>query len=128
MTLSITFQPATDRSTVLLLHGVLDCHTAVELRAAISAAVARPPAPRRIVIDLQNIRSVDDSGVGTLVVAGRICRDLGIDLAVRHPSSLVRQLLGLSDHAAHGRHPARRPDPRPAVPAGAASYRRETES
>lgn len=126
MTLSITSQPATNRSTVLLLGGVLDCHTAVELRAAISAAVARQPSPGRIVIDLQNVRSMDDSGVATLVVAGRICRDIGIDLAVRHPSPLVRQLLGMSDHTKNGRHPARRRTPQ-TVAAGSASFRGETQ-
>lgn len=106
MTLSITAQ-TTDRSTVLVLDGVLDCVSSVDLRAAISAAVARQPSPGKIVIDLAAVDHLDDTGVGTLIVAGRICRDIGIELAVRHPSALVRQVLGMDDHRFSGRHPAR---------------------
>jgi anti-anti-sigma factor len=108
MTLSITAQQTTSRSTVLVLDGALDCLTAADLRAAISAAVARQPSPLRIFIDLHAVTDIDDTGVGTLIVAGRICRDIGIDLALRHPSPLIRQLMGMADHTAGGPHPARR--------------------
>ncbi|MFC5001867.1 STAS domain-containing protein [Dactylosporangium cerinum] len=86
MTFSITARYPTNRSTVLVLRGVIDYDSARVLRAAISAAVARRPMPRLIVVDLQAVTSVNDVGVGTLVVAGRICQDIGISLVVRHPS------------------------------------------
>lgn len=127
MTLSITAQQTTNRSTVLVLDGVLDCVTAADLRAAISAAVAQQPSPLQIIIDLQGVGHIDDSGVGTLIVAGRICRDIAIDLVVRHPSPLIRQLMGMSDHASGGRHPARTRKPQRAAPTQYAEYRLEPQ-
>lgn len=106
MTLSITAWHPTRGCTVLLVHGVIDHHHAADLRAAISVAAMRRPAPRRIILDLHAVTSIDDLGIATLVVAGRICRDLGIDLAIRHTPPLLRQLLGMPDHTRHGPQPA----------------------
>ena len=103
MTLSITWQHPTTQSIVLLLRGVLDYASAAELRAAISAVAGRQPAPRLIVVDLSAVEFIDDTGVGTLVVGNRICHQIGIDLAVRNPSPLIRRLLGISDTPRHGR-------------------------
>ena len=107
VTLSITARHPTDRAAALVLHGVIDYRSVADLRAAISAAVGRQPALRVVVLDLEAVTFVDDIGVGTLVVAGRICRDVGINLVARRPSPLVRQLLGMADHTRHGRHARR---------------------
>ena len=106
MSLSITSLQPADRCTVLVLRGVLDSMSAVDLRAAVSAAAARQPRPGQIAVDLQAVESVDDLGAGTLIVGSRICRDIGIDLLIRHPSALVRHLLGMADNPA-GQHPRR---------------------
>jgi anti-sigma B factor antagonist len=99
--LTITWQHPTNQSIVLVLAGVLDYAGAVELRAAISAAATRQP--RAIVVDLTGVERIDEAGVGTLVVADRICQQLGIDLAVRNPSPLIERLFGFTDTPGHGR-------------------------
>jgi anti-sigma B factor antagonist len=99
--LTITWQHPTNRSIVLALTGALDHAGAVELRAAISAAVTRQP--RAIVVDLAGVERIDEAGVGTLVVADRICRQIGIDLAVRSPSPLIERLLGITGTPGRGR-------------------------
>jgi anti-anti-sigma factor len=104
VTLSIVWQYPTDRSVVLALHGGLDWASAAELRTAISTAAARQPRPSTIVVDLSAVEFIDEIGVGTLVVGGRICRQIGIELAVGSPSALVRRLLGM-EHT--GRLPSR---------------------
>jgi anti-anti-sigma factor len=81
MAVTITWQHPTDQSTVLVLAGVLDHAGAAELRSAMSAAVVR--RPRSIVVDLIGVHRIDAVGVGTLVVADRICQQIGINLTVR---------------------------------------------
>jgi len=103
VTLSITWQHPSDQATVLILRGVIDYASAAQLRAAISAAAARQPQPPTIVVDLSGVEFIDDTGVGILVVGNRICRRIGIDLAVRNPSPLIRGLLGMTDTSRHGR-------------------------
>jgi anti-anti-sigma factor len=98
---TVTWQHPTNKSIVLLLSGTLDHVGAVELRAAISAAVTRQP--RAIVVDLAGVKRIDEAGVGTLVVADRICRQIGIDLAVRSPSPLIERLLGITGPPVRGR-------------------------
>jgi anti-anti-sigma factor len=102
VTLSITSHQPTNHAIVLVLHGVIEYASAAQLRAAISAAAARQPRPHTIVVDLGHVESIDNLGVGTLVVGNRICRQLGVDLAVRNPSLLVARLLGLTNTRPHG--------------------------
>jgi anti-sigma B factor antagonist len=92
MTLSITRGDPTNQSVLLVLRGALDYASAPELRATISALAARKPAPQQIVVDLRNVEHIDDTGIGTLVVSTRICRQLGIDVVVRLPAPLIRRL------------------------------------
>lgn len=96
MTLSKAWQYTTDQSVVLDLQGELDYATAPDLRAAISEAATRHPRPSMIVVDLSQVGFIDDIGVRTLIVGNRVRNQVGIDLAVRYPSPLVRRLLGMA--------------------------------
>jgi anti-anti-sigma factor len=96
VTLTITRIAPTEQLLVLALRGVLDYASAPKVRAAISAAAARRPAPQLIVLDLSGVDDVDDTGVATVVVGNRLCRQIGIDFGVRRPAPLVRRLLGLN--------------------------------
>lgn len=102
------------------LQGEIDYSSAAELRSAISAAVAHDPRPALIVVDLGRVELVDHPGVGTLVVAHRICRDVGIELAVRSPSRLIRHLLGMPGHQpkSGADSPVPRTTRQPRAPAG----------
>jgi anti-sigma B factor antagonist len=104
MVVTITWQHPTDQSTVLILAGVLDHAGAAELRSAMSAAVVR--RPRSIVVDLIGVHRIDAVGVGTLVVADRICQQIGINLAVRNPAPTVESLLGMTGNHQPGRRSA----------------------
>ena len=73
----------TDQSILLVVQGVLDYASAPDLRAAISAAVANQPTPLQLMVDLRRVKRIDETGIGTLVVSTRICRQLGIDFTVR---------------------------------------------
>ncbi|MEJ3746990.1 STAS domain-containing protein [Actinomycetes bacterium KLBMP 9797] len=109
MTLSMSSRYTPDRSVILALRGEVDYASAPDLRAAISTAAARHPRPPRIVLDLGGVTSIDHVGVGTLVVGTRICRQIGIDLAVSTPSPLIRRLLGLPETQRQDEsHPAER--------------------
>ena len=99
MTLTITRIDPREKLVLLALRGVLDYASAPEVRAAISVAAARRPAPERIVVDLSGVDDVDDTGVATLVIGNRLCRQIGIDFAVGRPAPLVRRLLGMNGAA-----------------------------
>jgi anti-anti-sigma factor len=94
--LSIARRRDGDETVVLVLSGEIDYGTATILRAAISTAVGTPPRPRRLVVDLCRVRSVDSAGVGTLVVGHRICEQVGVDLTVRCRPSVLRSLIGVT--------------------------------
>jgi anti-sigma B factor antagonist len=115
VTLSIAWRYPTDLSVVLVLRGGLDWAGSADLRMAISVAADRHPRPSAIVVDLSGVEFIDEIGVGTLVVASRICRQIGIDLAVGSPSPLVRRLLGMERT---GRLPSRNAPERSAVGIG----------
>ena len=93
MSLHIAWQATTTDSLVLDLRGEIDYASAAELRTAISTAVTRHPRPPAIVVDLSSVTFVDRVGAGTLIVAERICRQIGIDLVFKNPSPVVRRVL-----------------------------------
>jgi anti-sigma B factor antagonist len=95
VTLSITCGRNVHDDVVMVLRGSLSYATALRLRRTISAAVTTGPRPSRLFVDLDGVRSVDATGVGTLVVANRICQQRGVELVVRNPSAVLRPILGL---------------------------------
>ena len=104
MTLSIAhLYPLGSTSVVLSLRGSLDGAAAPDLRTAITVEAGRVPRPGSIVVDLTGVDHVDGAGVSTLMVGNRLCAVLGVNLAVRGPSPLIRNLLDLTDR---GRLPA----------------------
>jgi anti-anti-sigma factor len=76
----------------LALRGELDYASAQELRAAVTAALHVTGA-RDIVVDLAAVTFLDSTGIGTLVVAKRICGDIGIALSVRNANPFIARLL-----------------------------------
>jgi anti-sigma B factor antagonist len=79
------------RETVITLHGEVDYATALDLRAAISATLSTGDVDR-IIVDLAGVTFLDSTGVGTLVVAARICDDLMVEFRVNEPNPFIAKL------------------------------------
>ena len=93
MTLSTTMSR---HSGVVLMHlrGEITCATAGQFRTAVSTAILTNPRPSRLVVDLSDVAATDETGLGSLVTADRICRHVGIQLDVRHPGPILKPLFG----------------------------------
>jgi|SRR5436309_10950596 len=91
MTLSISTTTGSDHEVLVVLRGEVDYATAPDLRVALSAAL-NEHQPRVLGVDLSGVSVLDSTGIGTLVVAYRITRDLGVRFEVRNPSPFVARL------------------------------------
>ena len=91
MSLSIETRPAGGRTLLVVLHGEVDYATAQDVRAAISTALTAGGVDA-IVVDLAGVTFLDSTGVGTLVVARRICDDVGVRFRVRDPNPFLAKL------------------------------------
>jgi len=91
VTLSIETSVVNGRETVLTLRGEVDYETAQDLRTAISEALRREGV-QVIAVNLARVTFLDSTGIGTLVVAGRICSELGVAVHVRDANPFIRRL------------------------------------
>lgn len=94
MPLLINTSELGDRCVRLTLSGEVDCATAPELREAINEVLCNRN-PATITIDVASITLLDSTGIGTLVVAHRIARDLCVELLVVNPNRFVARLFGV---------------------------------
>jgi anti-anti-sigma factor len=92
--LNIEVEPAGHGEVVMAVQGELDCSTAPELREAITAILNRGGVTT-IGLDLRGLGFVDSTGIGTLVVAQRICAAVGVRLKLTAVSPFAARLLGL---------------------------------
>lgn len=98
MKLSIETRPSDQRESVLTLSGEIDYETAQELRTAVSSVL--DGSIDLLVIDLAGVTFLDSTGIGTLVVAKRICHSMGVKLDIRRPNPFIARLfavVGVSD-------------------------------
>jgi anti-sigma B factor antagonist len=99
VSLSIKTFAQADRTFVIALRGEVDYTTAQQFREEVSALL-RSAAARILVIDLKEVSFLDSTGVGTLVVASRICADCGVTMLLRDVNPFIARLftvLGVSD-------------------------------
>jgi anti-anti-sigma factor len=119
VSLSIEASAQDDRTYVVALNGEVDYDTAQEFREAVSSALHAANV-HAIVVDLGGVTFLDSTGVGTLVVASRICAELGVRLQVCNVHPFIARLfavLGVSETLGVGRPagaitPRRVPRPR----------------
>lgn len=93
MKLSIDTCAMSQREILLTLTGELDYASAQHLRAAVTAALTREVDA--IVISLAGVTFVDSTGIGTLVVARRICGDMRVSLRVSDASPFIARLFAV---------------------------------
>jgi anti-sigma B factor antagonist len=77
---------------VVVVRGELDCATSGELRAAI-IHLLNHGGIAAIGLDLRAVQFLDSIGIGTLVVAERICRQVGVRLRLTAASVFASRLL-----------------------------------
>jgi anti-anti-sigma factor len=94
MALLIRTSDLGDRCVQLTLVGEVDCATAADLREAINEVLCEHNAAT-VYVDVAGITLLDSTGIGTLVVAHRIARDVGVRLVVVNPSRFVARLFGV---------------------------------
>ena len=80
---------------VVVVRGELDWASSAQLRAAITALLNRGGVCV-IGLDLSGVDLLDSVGVGTIVVASRICRQVGVQMRVIAASPHVAQVLRLT--------------------------------
>lgn len=51
---------------------------------------------RNMILDLRNIKYVDSSGLSSLLVANRLCKNLSGTFVVTHATDVVKKLLSIS--------------------------------
>ena len=93
MSLSIQTGAVGPCAYVVALRGEVDYESARELREAVTALLSTGTTAS-ITVDLGAVTFMDSTGVGTLVVARRICGDVGVRFTVTRPSPFLARLLG----------------------------------
>ena len=94
MTLSINTGPTADGGMVLTLDGEVDYATAPQIREIISQ-VLRTDNVSYIKVDVAKVTVLDSTGIGTLVVAYRIARDVDVPVYVTNPTKFIKRLFAV---------------------------------
>jgi anti-anti-sigma factor len=93
--LQVEVDPATGGDVAVLVRGELDAAGAARLRAAITALLNGGKA-RAVRLDLRGLTYIDSTGIGTLVVAKRICAQVGVRLRLAAVSPFAARALGVA--------------------------------
>lgn len=81
-------------ASVVRVNGELDVCSAPDLRAALVDVTARKP--RRIVLELSELRFIDSSGLHVLVRARTAAQEFGGVVEIAGPSAAVTRLLRIT--------------------------------
>jgi anti-sigma B factor antagonist len=90
--LEVRVEPVHPDEVVVIFRGELDVATSSDLRAAITALLNRGGI-KMIGLDLRAVGLLDSIGIGTLVVAQRICEQVGVRMRLTATSAFAARLL-----------------------------------
>lgn len=92
--LNLDARPEGADRLILTVSGELDMHTAPRLREALAEGIAggRP----HLVLECSDLRFVDSTGLGILVVAHKRAVESGGELRIRSPSRILAKLLTIT--------------------------------
>lgn len=93
-TLQIGVEPVGRGEVTVSVRGELDCATNDQLRAALTELLNRGGITA-IGLDLRGLEFIDSTGIGTLVVAQRICREVGVRLRLTAVNAFAARVLGV---------------------------------
>ena len=108
--LEIRVEPVRRDEVVVVVRGELDCATSGQLRSAITALLNRGGVAV-IGLDLRGVEFLDSIGIGTIVVAQRICQQVGVRLRVTAASAFASRLLQVTGVGEAFGLPARTEEP-----------------
>ncbi len=91
--LSIEARPSLPRETVLKLSGEIDYESAQDLRTAVSGALEG--GIDSLIINMAGVTFLDSTGIGTLVVARRICHGCGVTMHIREANPFIVRLFAV---------------------------------
>ncbi len=94
MTLSIETHTTANGGVVLNLEGEVDYATAPQIRETITT-ILRGNSVASIRVDVGKVTVLDSTGIGTLVVAYRIARDMGVPVVVTNPTKFITRLFAV---------------------------------
>jgi anti-anti-sigma factor len=92
--LEISLEPVRRGEVAVQVRGALDCATSGQFRETITELLNRGGI-ENIGVDLREVHFLDSTGVGTLVVAQRICAGVGVRLRLTAVSAFASRLLGI---------------------------------
>ena len=81
-------------AAIVRLSGEIDIGTTASLRHVVQELLETDA--ESVVLDLSDVRFMDSSGVGVLVAAHRRAKARGVALTLRHPSTIVANVLKLT--------------------------------
>jgi anti-anti-sigma factor len=93
--LQIAISPGDD-GPVVHLSGELDPHTAPLLADAVTPYHADENT-KQVVLDLEQLRFIDSSGLRVIIASEQALRERGARLVLRSPSEATRRLLEITD-------------------------------
>jgi anti-sigma B factor antagonist len=99
VSLSIETGIQSDQTVTIALSGEVDYTTAQQFREAVCGVLTGGHV-RGLIIDLARVSFLDSTGVGSIVVARRICTEFGVRLQLRDVNPFIARLfsvLGVSD-------------------------------
>jgi anti-sigma B factor antagonist len=91
--LSIETRQPRQRETVLTLSGEVDYESAQDLRSAVTRAL--DGRIDSLIINLAGVTFLDSTGIGTLVVARRICHGCGVTMHIREANPFIVRLFAV---------------------------------
>lgn len=94
MTLSIETHTTANGGVVLNLEGEVDYATAPQIRETITK-VLHANNVTSIRVDVAKVTVLDSTGIGTLVVAYRIARDMDVPVVVTNPTKFITRLFAV---------------------------------
>jgi len=85
-----------EEGPIVHLTGELDPHTAPLLADAVTP-YHRDAETRQVVLDLEQLRFIDSSGLRVIIATEQALRERGARLVLRSPSEATRRLLEITD-------------------------------
>lgn len=90
--LQITVKPGNASEVTVLVLGELDMSGAARLRETFTSLINGGEV-RSVGLDLRGLAFIDSTGIGTLVVAQRICADVGVRMHLIGVSPFAERVL-----------------------------------